>query len=295
MKFDSVLLVGYGGPSRPGEVRAFLEYVLRGRPVAPGRIEEVEEHYRAVGGASPFVERSRRQAAALQRVLNLPVTLGTRNWHPFLGEAVAHLAREGRRRTAAVVMAPHRCRSSWEQYREEVAAACREVGEEAPAISFTASFHDHPGFLDAQADRVRQALTGLDRPFLLFTAHSVPLEMARQSPYEEQFRATCEGVARRVGDLPWRMAYQSRSGDPAVPWLEPDVNRALEDLARQGIGEVLLVPAGFVCDHVEVLYDLDIAARETARRLGLKAARAGTVEDHPRFIQGLAELVGEAP
>jgi ferrochelatase len=284
-----VVLIGYGGPTRREEVRPFLEGVVAGRRVPPARLDEVEHHYEAVGGRSPYNELTEAQARALARVLGAPVHVGHRQWHPYVADTLARLAAQGERRAVGVIMAPHQCYSSWQQYQEAVEEASRRTGVR---VDYTRPVFDHPGFLRAVAARVHQARTGLppDRPpWLLFTAHSIPVDMAREAPYEEQLRASCRGIAELVG-LEWSLAYQSRSGDPRTPWLEPDVNEALKDLAADS---VILVPVGFLCDHVEVLFDLDIEALATARRLGISAVRAGTVGDHPEFIAALADRVRE--
>lgn len=301
--YDAVLLIAYGAPERPEDVRPYLSGILRGRRLPPGRLEEVAHHYDALGGRSPLTPLTRRQAAALQRALEgrrlpLPVYVGMRNWTPYLHETLAEMRTAGVRRAAGIIMAPHQSYASWEQYHENVAEARSRIGEGAPAVEYLGPWFDRPGFIDAQADRVTAALRavpdeGREAVRLVFTGHSIPAAMAERGPYPAQVVASAELVAARLPHAAWQMAYQSRSGDPREPWLEPDVNDALRALAARYAGAVVVVPVGFVSDHVEVLYDLDIEARKTATSLGLAFYRAGTVMDHPSFIGMLADLVVE--
>jgi protoporphyrin/coproporphyrin ferrochelatase len=298
---DAVLLIAYGGPDRPEDVRPYLAGILRGRRVPPGRLEEVAHHYDVFGGRSPLTALTRRQAAALHAALAalgvpVPVYVGMRNWHPYLHETLAEMREAGLRRAFAIVMAPHRSYASWEQYQENVSAAQTRVGRGAPAIDYASPWFDRMGFIDAQADRIRDVLhtvpqTQRDAVTLLFTAHSIPEAMAARCHYAAEFEASARLVAARLSHPRWRLAYQSRSGDPREPWLAPDVNEMIRDLAAQRVPAVVAVPIGFVADHMEVLYDLDVEARQTARDLGIAYHRAGTVLDHPVFIGMLAGLV----
>jgi len=233
----------------------------------------------------------------------LPVYVGMRNWTPYLAEALAAMRADGIRRAIGVVLAPHRTFASWEQYRQNVEDARAGIGAEGtPQVEYLEPWHAEPGFLEAMAERVEEAAghaRGAWPPgtHLLFTAHSVPTVMAESSPYAQQLAESAAGVAAILGAPRWRVAYQSRSGDPRQPWLEPDVNDVLRAIARDAEAEtegplsVVLVPVGFLCDHVEVLYDLDVEAMRTAAEVGLECARAGTVGDHPRFIAMLAERI----
>lgn len=300
-RYDAVLLIAYGAPERPEDVRPYLAGILRGRRVPPERLEEVAHHYDIFGGRSPLNELTRRQASALERTLAarslpLPVHVGMRNWSPYLHETLDAMRDEGVRRAVGIVMAPHRSYASWEQYRENVAEARARVGEGAPAVDYVGPWHLHPGFIGAQADRVDAVLRAMpagdrEAAALLFTAHSIPAAMGGRSDYPGQVTASASVVAARLGRARWQVAYQSRSGDPREPWLEPDVNDVLRDLAAHRASAAVLVPIGFVSDHVEVLYDLDTEARATAAGLGLAYHRAGTVMDHPAFIGMLADLV----
>jgi ferrochelatase len=310
---DSVLLIGFGGPTRPDEIRPFLQNVVRGRRVPPERLEEVAHHYEAIGGRSPLNELTFRQAEALRRALAergrpLPVYVGMRNWSPYLADALAEMRRDGVRQAVGVVLAPHRTAASWEQYHQNVAEAREQVGEGAAAVEYLGPWHTHPGFLEAMAARVEEATGyarggGAERSApgsaatwpaavpLRFTAHSVPAEMGNASAYPQQLAESAAGIAALLGAERWGVAYQSRSGDPRQPWLEPDVNDVIRADAAAGVRELVLVPAGFICDHVEVLYDLDVEARATAAEAGIRLHRAGTVGEHPRFIAMLAELI----
>lgn len=298
---DAVLLIAYGAPERPEDVRPYLAGILKGRRVPADRVEEVAHHYDVFGGRSPLTELTRRQAAALEHALaargrRLPVYLGMRNWTPYLHETLAAMRDAGLRRAAGIVLAPHRSYASWEQYHENVAGARARVGTSAPAVDYVGPWYEHPGFIGAQADRVAAALRALPDDeragaTLVFTAHSIPAAMGARSGYESEVTASARLVAARLGYSKWQVAYQSRSGDPREPWLAPDVKDALRDLAARGVRTAVMVPIGFVSDHIEVLYDLDTEARAAAAEFGVAYHRAGTVLDHPAFIGMLADLV----
>jgi protoporphyrin/coproporphyrin ferrochelatase len=274
---------------------------VRGRRIPPQRLEEVAHHYEEIGGRSPFNELTSRQAEALRQELAargraMPVYVGMRNWHPFLAEALAGMQRDGVRQATGVILAPQQADASWERYQRDVTEARQQVGPGAPEVEYLGPWHDRPGFLEAMAERVEEA-TGYARGAwpaavpLVFTAHSVPEEMAKASPYEQQLAQSSSGIAGRLGASRWQVAYQSRSGDPRQPWLEPDVNDVIRASAAEGVTEMVLVPVGCLCDHVEVLYDLDVEARATAAAAGVRLHRAGTVADHPRFVAMLADLI----
>jgi ferrochelatase len=297
---DAVLLIAFGGPERMEDVRPFLANVLRGRRVPPERVEEVVHHYELFDGHSPLTELTLRQAEALRADLRsrgraLPVYTGMRNWTPYLHEAMEQMRAGGVRRALGVIMAPHQSYSSWDQYQENVAEARERVGRGAPVVEYLGAWFDHPGFIEAQADQVAAALEAVpatlrrDTP-ILFTAHSIPLAMAKRSPYVEQLTQSARLVAGRLAHKKWSLAYQSRSGDRHTPWLEPEVADVIRCLANRSRA-VVVVPIGFVCDHIEVLYDLDTEARETARAAGVAYHRAGTVLDHPAFIRMLGDLI----
>lgn len=298
---DAVLLVAFGGPERPEDIRPFLQIVTAGRPIPPARLEDVAHHYEVIGGRSPLNALTRRQAAALADALAargraLPVWVGMRNWHPFLHETLAEMKDRGRRRAVAVILSSLQTEASWARYVDDVAAARDKVGADAPEVVFAPAWADHPRFVDAMADRTRAALAHVDSARraaarLVFTAHSVPVAMAAGSPYAAQLEATARAVAARVGRGGWSVAYQSRSGSPRDPWLEPDVSDMIRALAREGARDLVVVPVGFVCDHVEVLYDLDVEARQVAEAAGVGFHRAPAANDHPDFIAMLADLV----
>jgi ferrochelatase len=298
---DSVLLVAFGGPERPEDIRPFLQIVAAGRPIPPARLEDVAHHYEVIGGRSPLNALTRRQAAALADALAargraLPVWVGMRNWHPFLHETLAEMKDRGRRRAVAVILSSLQTEASWARYVDDVAAARDKVGADAPEVVFAPAWADHPRFVDAMADRTRAALAQVEparraAARLVFTAHSVPVAMAAGSPYTAQLEATARVVAERLGRGGWSVAYQSRSGSPRDPWLEPDVSDVIRALAREGARDLVVVPVGFVCDHVEVLYDLDVVARQVAEAAGVGFHRAPAANDHPDFIAMLADLV----
>jgi ferrochelatase len=301
LPIDSVLLVAFGGPTAPDEIRPFLANVARGRRIPPERLEEVARHYEGLpGGRSPLHDLTRAQARALEAALAqdgllLPVFVGMRNWHPYLAAALAAMAAGGRRRALGIVLSPFRTEASWERYMHDVAGARAQVAH-APEVVFAPGWSGHPRFLAAAADRCRQALDEVPagaRPAtpVVFTAHSVPVGMAEGSPYVAEFTAAGRAVAERLGLGPWTLAYQSRSGSPREPWLEPDVGEVMRGLAKDGARHVVVAPLGFVCDHVEVLHDLDVEARARASALGLTFHRAPALNDHPEFIALLADLV----
>jgi protoheme ferro-lyase len=400
--FDAVLVIAFGGPQAPADVRPFLQNVLHGRRVAPGRVEEVAHHYEAVGGRSPITELTRLQAAGLQRWLAdagtpLPVFVGMRNWHPYLADTLAEMSRAGIRRAVGFIAAAHRSYSSCTQYRENVADARASLAQRGLAdveVTYVEDWYNHPLFVAANADRIRAAIDRLDAPLrdrarLVFTAHSIPESMAAQYPYREQFQESARLAAAAVdGARSWRRdadssrdansswdadladssrsrdvdltdpswprdadltdssrarsaqeersdprpvipkgnpsdprpvekdpsnprpverdprpvernppdprlatVYQSRSGRPEDPWLGPDICDYLRDERSRGLEAVVICPIGFVCDHVEVLYDLDVEAAQVCRAIDLPMVRAQSVNDHPAFLDMMADVV----
>jgi ferrochelatase len=311
--FQAVLLVAFGGPQGPADVRPFLENVLRGRRVSPERLDEVAHHYEQFGGVSPLTELTMKQARALETALRtrdvpLPVDVGMRNWHPYLGDTLATMSTRGVQRAIGILAAAQRTYSGCLQYKENIRDARTALVRTAARdvdIVYVGDWHEHPGFIEANADHVRQAFARLpaekrDRARLIFTAHSVPTTMAAQYPYEQQLRASAALIAQavfsgprtpRVPPLDWTLVYQSRSGRPGDPWLEPDVCDYLRAERRKGLDAAVLCPVGFLCDHVEVLYDLDVEAAQVCRESGLTMERASAVNVHPRFIDALADAV----
>ena len=309
--FDAVLLIAFGGPQHRDHIRPFLANVLRGRRVPPERIEEVAHHYELFDGISPLTELTMRQAEALkdelsQRGTALPVYVGMRNWDPYLADTLARMSRDGVCHAVGVIAAAHRSYSGCLQYREHVLDARRQLRQSGLAdltVTYVNDWHRSPGFVEANADNVLAAVETLPAAVrweseLVFSAHSIPQAMSDRYPYRHQLEESCASVAaeiaRRlsVGDPPrWRLVFQSRSGRPDDPWLEPDVCDYLRAAPRTGIPGVVLCPIGFVCDHVEVLYDLDVEAAGVAREVGIPLARASAVNAHPRFIDALADAV----
>ena len=303
-RYDALLVVSFGGPERREDVLPFLENVLRGRNVPRERMLEVAEHYYHFGGVSPINAQNRALIAALTddfaaAGLDLPIYFGNRNWHPLLPDTLRQMRDNGVRRALAFFTSAFSSYSGCRQYRENIAAAQDAVGAGAPQIDKLRAFFNHPGFIEPMIERTREALLKIEPPrtpaaHLLFTAHSIPLAMAQNCQYETQFREAARLVAEGVGHANWRLVYQSRSGPPGQPWLEPDVGDALAEIAATGgPRDVVLVPIGFISDHMEVLYDLDEEAKTKAEQLGLKLVRAGTVGTHPRFVRMIRELVEE--
>lgn len=294
--FDAILMIGFGGPTCMEEVRPFLDNVLRGRPVAPGRIESVVHHYELIGGKSPFNELTLRQAQALEDELRergtpIPVYVGMRNWHPYLNETLGQMAADGVQQALGLIMAPQQNDAGWFRYQRDSEAARATVGASAPRVVYAGEWHAHPLFIEAMRDNIAAALAGDGAATLVFTAHSIPVAMANDSPYVAQLREAAEKIASALAHKEWILAYQSRSGSPRDPWLEPDICDVVRSLAAKGVRRVVVAPIGFVCDHVEVLYDLDIEAKQVAAEVGIELARASTVNDHPAFIRMLADVV----
>ena len=301
--YDAVLVVSFGGPEGPDDVLPFLENVTRGRPVPRERLLAVAEHYQHFGGVSPINEQNRALVAALQRELashppGLPVYLGNRNWHPYLADTIRQMRDDGVRRALALVTSAFGCYSGCRQYREDVIRALEAAGPGAPEVDKLRLFFNHPGFVEANAVNPKDALDQFpaDRRALvrvIFTAHSIPMAMAHGSGYEPQLLEASRLVAEAAGTLSWDLVYQSRSGPPHVPWLEPDICAHLESLAGGGVQDVVIHPIGFLSDHMEVRYDLDTESREKAEQLGLTLVRASTVGTAPVFVAMLRELIQE--
>ena len=302
--FDAVLIISFGGPQGPDDIRPFLSNVLRGRRVSPDRVEEVARHYEMFGGVSPITELTERQAAGLRDRLAaagypLPVYVGMRNWHPFLADTLHQMHVDGARHAIGVIAAAQHSYSSCQQYRENVLAARAELRARAAAdldVTYVGSWFDHPLFVQANASHVRKALLRLpadlrDRARLIFTAHSIPVSMASRSRYREQLMESARLVAAAAGMADWALVYQSRSGRPEDPWLEPDVRDYLKQERAAGLAAAVLCPIGFVCDHIEVLYDLDHEAADLCAGLNLPMARAEAVNDDPLFLDMMADVV----
>lgn len=309
--YDALLLVSFGGPEQPGDVMPFLRNVTAGRGIPPQRLVEVAEHYYDFGGRSPLNDQCRALLAGIETDLavhgiDIPLYWGNRNWDPYLSEAAAQMRADGVTRAAAFVTSAYSSYSGCRQYRENLHDA---VAPHAPMrVDRLRHYFNHPGFVTAFADSTCAALDrlpdeALRSARLLFVTHSIPLAMASTSgpqggAYEAQHRSvaglvTVEVARRSGGQHPWDLVYCSRSGPPQVPWLEPDVNDALRAAAADGADSVVVVPIGFVSDHMEVRYDLDTEAAATAEKLGLAFARAATPGTHPAFVALVRDLLCE--
>lgn len=311
--YDALLLVSFGGPEGPDDVIPFLQNVTRGRNIPLERLHEVGAHYHHFGGVSPINAQNRALREAVRADLaaggiDMPVYWGNRNWHPLLADTLGQMADDGVRRALAFVTSAYSSYSGCRQYREDLARARVDAGPAAPVVDKLRLYFNHPGFVEPMADATVDALGELpgqvrDRARLVFVTHSLPVSMAETSgpgggayvmQHEEAARLVAERVRARTGaELPADLVYCSRSGPPAQPWLEPDVNDHLVALAAGGTAAAVLVPVGFVSDHMEVRWDLDVEALGEAERLGLPAARAATVGTDPRFVAMVRELVTE--
>jgi protoporphyrin/coproporphyrin ferrochelatase len=317
--YDAFVLLSFGGPEGPDDVLPFLENVTRGRGVPPERLAEVAEHYHAFGGVSPINAQCRRMLAATRDSfaaggLDLPVYWGNRNWQPYLTDTVRRMADAGVRRAIAFATSAYTSYSSCRQYLDDIERARLEVGPGAPVIDKIRPFYDRPGFIEPFARATRAAIDSLPADVragarLVFTAHSIPLGMGATSGSVTAGTATSEpggryvteltDAARRItalagGNLHWDLVFQSRSGPASVPWLEPDVSDHIRDLAKRGESAVVVVPVGFVTDHMEVLHDLDLEAAQVADSVGLAFARASTPGHEPEFTAMITDLVTEA-
>jgi protoporphyrin/coproporphyrin ferrochelatase len=299
---DALLVLSFGGPEGTADVRPFLENVTRGRGVPPERLDAVEEHYRHFGGISPLNARNRELIAAIRDRIDVPVYFGNRNWHPMVEDAVAQMTRDGVRRALVFATSAYGGYSACRQYHEDIARARKAVGESAPELVRLRHFFDHPGFVAANADAVRAAFGQVGPGArLVFTAHSVPSTAdATAGPpgegghrYSRQVAEAARLVAAEVGVGEYDVVWQSRSGPPQVPWLEPDVLDHLDAVAAAGAPAVVVAPVGFVSDHVEVVWDLDTEARNRAAELGIGFARAMTAGPDPRFADMVVELMAE--
>jgi ferrochelatase len=302
--YDAILLVSFGGPEARDDVMPFLDNVTRGRGVPRERLLEVAEHYYHFDGVSPINAQNRALLTALRALLDargpaLPLYWGNRNWRPFLTDTVGRMAEDGVRHALAFVTSAFASYSSCRQYLDDIARARAEVGARAPVIDKLRLYWDHPGFIEPLAEHSEAALAALPAgaradAHLVFTAHSVPRAMADGSAYVAQLEeASGLVVARLRSRHLWTLAFQSRSGPASQPWLEPDIRDHLTALRAQGVTDVVLVPIGFVSDHLEVRWDLDTEAAARARELGLRLTRAATVGTHPRFVAMIRDLVLE--
>ena len=308
LPYDAILFVSFGGPEGPDDVVPFMENVTRGRGIPRERLIEVSAHYSLFGGVSPLNAQNRELIAALGIELklhgiDLPIYWGNRNWAPYLAEAVESMRADGVSRALAFVTSAFSSYSGCRQYRENIEEASSIVGEEAPVIDKIRVFYNHPGFVEPMIDNTLAAIAaisarGVSRPELAFTAHSIPMASAVSSDYVVQLRESCrivaEAVSGHVGTAcPWELVFQSRSGTPGIPWLEPDICDHLRARYGEGTEGVVIVPIGFISDHMEVVYDLDTQAKAVAEELGLPVERAATVGVDPRFVAMVRALIEE--
>jgi ferrochelatase len=301
-RYDALLIVSFGGPEGPEDVVPFLENVLRGIPVKRETIADIAARYEAFGGVSPINAHTRTFISALQRELDhhgpaLPIYWGNRNWHPLLEDTFAQMAHDGIESAVAYVTSTFSSYSGCRKYREDLYAAAAKV-QNAPSVDKLRVPFNHPGFIAAVADRVREARDTLPakrraEAQTLFTAHSLPVPMAERARYEAQLTESARLVAEQLGLDPWRLVYQSNNASYGVPWLVPDIADALVETKSQGYEDVVVVPIGFVCDHMEVVLDLDVDAANKAEEIGINMVRAGTVGAHPQYVRMVRELIVE--
>jgi len=301
MNIDALLVVSFGGPEGMNDVLPFLENVLRGRNVPRERMLSVAHHYEMFGGVSPINQQNRNLIAALRQELetngpNLPIYWGNRNWHPLLPDTLRQMAADGVRNALAFVTSAYSSYSSCRQYRENIANAQAEVGPEAPRVEKLRAFYNHPLFIEANVDHIREAWSRLNegsQAELVFTAHSIPESMAANCDYAAQLTEAGGLIAGALGLERWRVVYQSRSGSPSQPWLGPDIADCLRQINAEGVTNVVVAPIGFVSDHMEIVYDLDFEAQNLARELGMTMVRAATAGTHPSFVKMIRELIRE--
>jgi len=291
--YDAILIVSFGGPGKREDVMPFLENVLRGKRVPRERMLEVAGHYYHFEGRSPINEQVRELASALEDLLkrkgpSLPVYIGNRNWHPMLADTLRRMTADGVRRALAFFTSAFSSYSGCRQYLENIEVARADIAD-APLVERLRGFYNHPGFLEPMAANVTAALADLPDAEVVFTAHSIPIAMAETSRYVEELNEACRIVGELCGLSRWRLAYQSRSGPPSQPWLEPDVKETLREITS----EVVIAPIGFLSDHLEVLWDLDEEARAVCEEIQLPMRRAATVGAHPRFVEMIRELILE--
>jgi ferrochelatase len=286
-RYDALLVVSFGGPEKREDVIPFLENVLRGRNVPRERLLEVAEHYYHFDGRSPINDQNRVLIAELRQRIPLPIYWGNRNWYPLLTDTVRQMYEHGIQRALAYVTSAFGSYSGCRQYSENIAAALGDCGQGALVIDKIRPFSTNGRFIEAMADRVRDAYQEVPHGHLVFTAHSIPVSMSQTSPYVAELEQACGAVAAAVGRIGWKLVFQSRSGPPAQPWLGPDIC----DYLREDKRDVVIAPIGFLSDHMEVIYDLDVVARQVADELGIRIVRARTVENHPAMIEMVAEML----
>ncbi len=302
--FDAVLLIGFGGPEKPEDVVPFLEDVTAGRNIPPERLKLVAQQYEKIGGVSPYNRLTRDQAQALEKLLkargiDVPVVVGFAHYAPRIQDTLTELAQQGKKNIFIIIMAPHRSPASYDKYVIKVDEALKTLNP-APTITYAPEWHKRPGFINAIAQHVLEGYAQLSeeeksrhRAELILTAHSIPRKMAHDSPYSKQFEETCQLVTEKVGMPYYQTAFTSRSGRPEDAWLEPDLTGFIDRRTYETLAACVVAPIGFLVDHVEVLYDIDVLAQDKAKWKGLHMVRAKTVGTHPSFIAMLASLVEE--
>ena len=308
---DGVLLIGFGGPTPgccqryepcPGrEAACFVRAVVGERPGAQARIGEVAAHYDVFGGYSPFNALTLQQAESVSAALQakghtVPVHVGMRFWPPYVDTVLAEMVELGCRHLLGVILSPFQCAASWEHYQQSVADGVTALGERGPQVTYLSPWHTQAGFVEAIADDIEQAVAPLggargSEAALIYTAHAIPKPMADRAPYTHQFRETADAVTKRLGRREHRIAYQSQVTGTPIPWLQPDINDVIRQVREDGFRDVIVAPIGFLCDHMEVLYDLDVQTKETAEAYGLGYARSSTAGNHPAFVAMLSELI----
>ncbi len=304
MNYDAILVVSFGGPESKEDVIPFLETVLRGKNVPRERLLTVAEHYYHFEGKSPINEQTRALIAALQAELDmhgpkLPIYWGNRNWHPFLAETLLKMKKDGVRRAVGFVTSAYSSYSGCRQYREDIVRAQSEVGEGAPEVDKLRAFFNHPLYVEATVERVREAVQAVPADArrnvqIVYLAHSIPMSMANTSDYVKQLEEVRRLVSGELGHKNDALVYQSRSGSPGQPWLGPDILEYLRQVKTENLASaVVLAPISFISDHMEVLYDLDIEAKQLCNSLSLPMTRAKTVGVHPKFIAMIPELIME--
>lgn len=297
-EYDAILVISFGGPEGIDDVMPFLENVTRGRGIPRERLEEVAEHYYHFGGVSPINGQNRALIAALEAELaahdiKLPIYFGNRNWHPFLSDTMRQMRDDGVKRALAFFTSAFSSYSGCRQYREDIIRASEGM-ENPPEFDKIRMFYNHPGFIEPCVELLQNALNQFDHPVhVAFTAHSIPMVTANKSAYEAQLKDACNLIAQRAGISDYALVYQSRSGAPHIPWLEPDILDYMDSLHEKGVQELVIMPIGFISDHMEVLFDLDTEAVQKAEEHNMKMVRAATVGTHPRFISMIRELIEE--
>ena len=301
--YDAILIVSFGGPEGMDDVMPFLENVLRGRNVPRERMIDVSHHYALFDGISPINAQNRELIAALIPELrangvHLPIYWGNRNWQPYLTDTLRQMTADGIKNAVAFVTSAYSSYSGCRQYREDIMRAQAEIGSDAPQVAKLRVFYNHPLFIEANVENLQAAIDQIPAErraatSIAFTAHSVPLVMAQGSKYVMQLQETCRLVAEQAGLSNWKLVYQSRSGSPRQPWLEPDILQHLQTLKTEGASDVVVLPVGFVSDHIEVCYDLDTEAQALVAELDMKLVRAATVGTHPLYVKMISELIIE--